>query len=747
MDFDSLSSCSIPAMESEPVLDVDLDLDTDSVASVLSETKMPSEVIDLLSSSDDENSDNEEEAAAGGVTIASILREHYPEMLDYHQQENGGETENMRIEKAHREPDIRIDSSDSSVDEEKESCDSGGSQSLEFLRNHCWGCHIWVDHPGFESDESSDNICYNALHLHPILAVPTCVVCAETIETVERKQQPEKASSSQEEAQRPDGLSAGDVSTTCNTCGSFEIYEHREQYVRCDACQRAVCPSCYEQAHRSLDRSDGKMLSSIRKRPRPTSVQKCICCSSLKMNTGTDDTKNENRIQNGQRSDRDGHNLPPFLEKLRNLTQKLFSSSESKTKRSLEDMVDLLNTLEIEKRLCESHLDDPKYLLDMVKEEMSEEFGDVEDDVLEIRVQGRYKQRREEWIHHQTRLMDRITIIGDQLKADYGLEAAAVLRYIEATNNASETHENHNHETGSDEGEPLYKVAADYELAKRDRDERMKRRKEEKRVAQKSSDDPRYLVELTADAEDLGFIDDDVNEANNDELDDEEKADAYDNGWRNAPFTARKRDIEAAMKAEDKRRFEEGKMNLIHCSKDKDMEEMKNWDSGLKSSAMSVKKKSNKRKRKSTQISSIQTAGSSSTTRSHPNSVSEKTMDGNFGSAALGGKHILSKALEQSEFVLSKDPSICVPVAFDRHLKQHQKDGISFMYEKTFADLGQDEHTNIGGCILAHSMGLGTLTSEICGYKVEEQLLIEHVITDSFVTQENLFHVFLSYIQ
>ena len=704
-----------------------IDVDADSAASVLSERKMPNEVIDLLSSSDDENSGDEGEA--GGATIASILREHFPGMQGSesrdHQPQNGGETESMKIEKAHRESDVSIYSSDSSADEEKDPFDSGKFQSLEFLRNHCWGCHIWVDHPGFESDESNDNICYNALHLHPILAVPMCVVCAETIETVERKHRTEKALSNYEEAQRPEGPSAEDekedVSTTCNTCGSFEFCEDRELYVRCDACQRAVCRNCYEQAHRSLDGSDGKMLSSIRKRPRPTSVQKCICCSSLDMSKSDEGTAKENRIQNSQSSDQDCHNLPPFLEKLRNLTQQLFSSSDSKTKQSLEDMIDLLNTLEIEKRSCESHLDDPKYLLDMVKEEMSEELGDVEDDVFEIRVQGRYMQRREEWIHHQTRLMDRITIIGDQLKADHGLEAAAVLRYIEATNNASETRENDDNETGSDEGEPLFKVAADYELAKRDRDERIKRRKEEKRVAQKSGDDPRYLVELTSDAEDLDFIDDDVKEANNGGLDDDEKEDAYDNGWRNAPFTARKRDIEAAMKAEDKRRFEEGKMNLIRCSKDNDMDEMKNWDSGLKSSAMIIKKKSNKRKRKSTRTSSKQAGNSSLTTSTSPavsrspqRSVRRKSMDENFGSAAFGGERVVSKGLEQSEFVLSKDPSICVPKNFDIHLKHHQKDGISFMYEKTFADLGQDEHANIGGCILAHSMGLGTLTSEIC---------------------------------
>ena len=69
------------------------------------------------------------------------------------------------------------------------------------------------------------------------------------------------------------------------------------------------------------------------------------------------------------------------------------------------------------------------------------------------------------------------------------------------------------------------------------------------------------------------------------------------------------------------------------------------------------------------------------------------------------------EALEYSDFVLSKDPLIYVPRQFERHLKNHQKDGIKFMYESTFADLGQDEPANIGGCILAHSMGLGMSAS------------------------------------
>jgi hypothetical protein len=57
--------------------------------------------------------------------------------------------------------------------------------------------------------------------------------------------------------------------------------------------------------------------------------------------------------------------------------------------------------------------------------------------------------------------------------------------------------------------------------------------------------------------------------------------------------------------------------------------------------------------------------------------------------------------------VLSKNPLICIPEEFDRNLKEHQKEGIKFMYKNTFADLAGEEEANIGGCILAHSMGLG----------------------------------------
>ena len=696
-------------------------------------------MIDLLSSSDEEDNNDEE---VGEISVSSILREHYPEMLASQSQEiqlrNGCDSlpkNQMNQNKSDDQYTNHDNASDSVVDDEIESFDHYELRSLGFLRNHCWACHVWIDHPGFESDENKDEICYNALHLHPILGVPTCVVCAETIEAVERKRRLGRIFFDKEEGQsinrtlsRTIEDDGEDNSMACNACGKLEDFEG--EHIRCDACTRAICPNCFEQAHHFIGGSDGKVLSSSRKGPRPTSIQKCFCCSCLEIDSADDDSNDKvsnNSAQKDKINDQNYLNIPPFLQKLRRLTQKLFSSSNGKTKQSIEDIIEELDMLEAEKQLCESHLDDPTHLLKEIGEELSEELdmdeADIkEDDIFEIRVQHRYQECYEEWTHHQTRLMDRITILGDRLKAEYGIETVAALRYIEASNKVCETDEQDSSEIEYKEAEPLYKVAADYELLKRDRDERLKRKKEVKRFAQKRGDDPKYLLEITEDAEDLGSSDE-VDTSNGSDVSDDENVDAYDNGWRNAPFKARKKDIEVALRAEDARRIEEGKNTLICSSKNHDMEEIVKWDSGLKSSAMIVKKKSKKRKRLPTRTVSLPDgmsplrATTASTLRGRKKHVDKENIGGGNRNVAAFGEPLDNtninmmvgkpKALERSTFVLSTNPFICIAREFERHLKEHQKEGIKFMYKSTFADLGKDKEANIGGCILAHSMGLG----------------------------------------
>lgn len=423
--------------------------------------------------------------------------------------------------------------------------------------------------------------------------------------------------------------------------------------------------------------------------------QKCLCCYCLD-DHGDDNNNHETES-----------NLPPFLQKLRNLTRKLFSSSTT-TKQSIEDALNELYSLETEKQKCESQLDDPKVLLEIIREELwvqlggkTGDFKDT-DEIFEIRVQQRYQERYEEWLHHHTRIMDRISILGDRLKSEYGIEAAAALRYIEANNTEEGEHE-------TNEIEPIWKIAADNELSKREKDERSNKRKEEKRLEQKRGNNPKYLLEMTEDAEDLGSSDEtDPDDSDNDDNDSE--PDAYDNGWRNTPIRARKQDIKIAREAEDRRRVEEGKSRLIVRNKNNDMEEINEWDAGLKSSAMVVNKKMMMRKRTSTKTRTISLPIGTNSSASITKDDRERMRNDNHESYDDDSINIMvgrPKSLQPSSFVLSKNPLICIPEEFDRNLKEHQKEGIKFMYKNTFADLAGEEGANIGGCILAHSMGLG----------------------------------------
>lgn len=721
-------------------------------------------VIDLLTSDESDSSDDE---VLGENCISRIVRDHFPELQAASQSQEQIPQQQHPKERVRDSvgETIQVDSDtvDSDTDgDSNASCDNSDVdydsdsdhhkvQSLEFLRNHCWACHLWVHHPGLiEVDENPDEICYNALHLHPVLNVPVCVVCAETIETVERKKRPDRISDNREgrkQERNPEYIESTERKETdkdmmtCHACGSIE--DGDEDYVRCGGCSRAVCRNCSLQAHHSIDNGDGKNLSSTLN---VFGNQTCVCCSSLDDVGGVDGDgsssrgnshNNNNKILKTKRDDRSKFNLPPFLQNLRSLTRELFSSSTSskegrKSKETLEDALDELYSLETEKRKCESLLDDPTELLIQIREELWEEFDGethlVEDDIFEIRVHERYEKRCEQWKNHQTRLLDRISILGDRLKSEYDIEATAALRFIETIDNGIDQPTKNELE----EIDPSWKQDADNELSKRENEERLKKNKEYKRLAQKRSNDPKYLLEIEEDAEDLGSSgeDDSADNDGDDGDDDNSEPDAYDNGWRNAPFKAQKKDIEAAREAEDRRRVQEGKSELIVRSKHDDTEEIKDWDAGMKSSAMMVKKKNKKRKRLQTRVISLPNgikpseAMTASPARSHP-SFRRRIRNGNGNENNIHGRKAflaadepiddsnidamvpMPKGFQSSSFVLSESPFICIPGEFDLHLKEHQKEGIKFMYKNAFSDLGCGEEKEIGGCILAHSMGLG----------------------------------------
>lgn len=199
------------------------------------------ELIDLISSSDEDSSDDD--------CISKIIRENFPELVTPQSPERE-EKQSRKGRDPHRTtPGLarktkRQAASAAASDEETFHHEL---RSLEFLKNHCWACQLWIHHPGFENNQNEDEICCNALHLHPVFNVPVCVVCAETIEAVERKIRPNRIASKDDEAKEDD---REDRLTACNACG--KIQDEEEDYVRCGVCPRAVCPNCFEQAHHSI---------------------------------------------------------------------------------------------------------------------------------------------------------------------------------------------------------------------------------------------------------------------------------------------------------------------------------------------------------------------------------------------------------------------------------------------------------------------------------------------------------------
>jgi hypothetical protein len=664
--------------------------------------------------------------------------------------------------------------SDAASTDDDDDNDNTHPRSLNFLKDHCWECHEWIHHPGSASrgvhDETSTStdddtkakeqeICCYALHLHPVLEVPVCVVCAENIESVERRQIPSSSSNDNDNDNNDKNGDDDDEqqnqqqqnTLACSACGKTEDDFDDEKLFFCDYCPRIVCQKCLEQAH---GRSKQTLSESITDRILSQSEDekwRCFCCC------------HDENIGKGK--------VPRLLRKLRTATAKLFSTNNNSRgnaqrhqKQTIEELLHELDIVETKKRQCDEKLDNQIVLRQEIRQDILAEGNYNENDFEEGGLIDQVVQKTyEDWVKHQTRLFDRISILEDLIKSEQGVEALAAYRYIDdknKINNNDESGHIHNGITKKleEEEEPHWKISADRALAKKAEEERLQmRRKGKKRSSdekennhRKQNDDlnhPRYRLELTEDVEDLGSScsSNNDNDSGSDKDDDDDDKDAFRNDWRSSFSRARQEDIELACDAEDLRRVEENKARLTVRSRSADKED---WTTGLKEMANknSVRTLSSLSSLKpppsEVRTISVSTATASSSTPSIievPTDALQRTPSSAFQRRGRGLNNnnnnikneegvkqitikaspapsnnelqpLDSKSFKDSSFVLSENPYISIADHFARHLKPHQKEGIKFMYNNSFADLGDDRtdtSIGIGGCILAHSMGLG----------------------------------------
>ena len=622
-----------------------------------------------------------------------------------------------------------------------ESNDNIHSLPLGFLKDHCWGCHSWINHPGINnsSNSNSNEICCYALHLHPIIDVPVCVVCAEYIEAVERRlrrQLPRvDASTYENEITSSDDENKDQPLCTmqtpnlavayCSACGKSEDdNDDGIQYFLCDYCPRIVCQQCLEQAHGNTSKHSKGITNKLEN---DTNKWRCFCCS-----------QDENNNKNQNNSDFD----PSLLRKLRVATKKLFSTmtvDENNRKQTLEEFLHQLDIIETKKKQCDEKLDNDSDLRGEIRQAIISE-GDYDENssgengsVIEELVQHGF----DEWTKHQTRIFDRISILEDIIKSEYGIEAISAYRYLDNNSNGI-------HVKNDNDDEPDWKVSADRALAKKEEKERLEMRRKSRQQqpsgrTNKDDNHPRYRVEFTEDVEDLGS-----SGSSSDENDSDDEKEAYGEGWRHSFFRARQEDIDLAIEAEDNCRTAEKDFKLVARSRAADRNEIKEWSFGLKemanksrrasSSSSSLKSESYQFKTlsKSTRSASTGTIKaihtSTITSQKPPLAFEQRRRGGSTNnrnenttkqiliksSPATPSSNLHRKDPKSNEFqglspiVLSENPYIAVASHFARHLKEHQQEGIKFMYNNSFADLGNNNNNsntntntnsiNIGGC-------------------------------------------------
>jgi hypothetical protein len=133
------------------------------------------------------------------------------------------------------------------------------SNNIDFWKCHCWKCQVELRHP---DHEDADTMCCYALHAHPLLEIPVCCLCSEEVDAM--LMIPSSSGGGQKGGQEED--------TFCCSCGDPE--DEVDMLFLCDEenCQRAICDTCVEQAF-------GEAVGIVERLSKNSNPWKCCCCN------------------------------------------------------------------------------------------------------------------------------------------------------------------------------------------------------------------------------------------------------------------------------------------------------------------------------------------------------------------------------------------------------------------------------------------------------------------------------------
>ncbi|KAL3925020.1 MAG: hypothetical protein SGILL_000682 [Bacillariaceae sp.] len=524
-------------------------------------------------------------------------------------------------------------------------------QSLKDLQRHCWVCRSWIEHPNKVESKSSSkaNFHSNEMEYCCYLQHEHPSLSVPVCIVCSEKVEDAVPSPPASPTREPQAV---EHHTVCGGCGRDATEDLNTTWASCNECPRAFCQHCLVQAH-----CNAGIMKQMRESKGPW---KCLCCAppvflrQLQKHTSNLQAEADQAIA-------------AFAEKKRKSESGVLSGSEEA---KLCELLGYLEMVEEKKAECDETLDDD---------------GNLDAGAKTL------------WKEHRLRLVDTIATIQDKLKSEYDIETLKVYREIQGPERISCLQE--------DDEPPQWKRMADKEIAKREKESRKMTPKED---GDFDPNDKRYRIEIASDVDDLSDVEDDGGNGG----DSDDSYAKFRAGWRHSQYKPSQWAIDEALDAEDERFLER---HIVTKSRHRvdDAKEMENWATALKP----PKRRRQKRPRQDDKpLSSSNVTKEFSLKQS---SVKRRSLDTELPSSSSDDDMRLDAASQgsvrkkASPLVLCRRPKIAVAFEMATELKKHQRQGIKFMYENTFADLGGDPEAEIGGSILAHSMGLGKSFSVI----------------------------------
>lgn len=530
--------------------------------------------------------------------------------------------------------------------------------SDDWLKSHCWDCHVRLR-------ETGGHPCLYALHVHPLLNVPVCSVCAEDAAYCLQQQ------STTNESNNQDDLDC------CSGCGVDGVALYL-----CDLCPHGFCSKCVQQAHGGGER--GKRQEETLQKDE-TASWACMACyppdalSRIQLSVVTDSGGPEG--EEGEES--------------------------------ADELLETLQRVEVSLLECDNQdrADQRAAAEQRIRTELRRDAERAKD--LEEIVQRELQVFEQKWDAHHARLSDRKTDLLEKLNRlgvsdkdfydQYQKEALSTFeeqgdwvkraekeieeRYRqqeeERKNNESEDDSaSSNDEEDQAEAKALMEVE-DLTTEEEFKDKLKKLRKRRTLVPSKAQ--VREAIRNDAETlEDYRVKVEEIREADDDKAAEEEEKFVSSRGRGGVVI---RRDVVHAIK---KRAPRQKRTRVVQ--------------------RLPVRRKPSKQKTGNTSPSPTNTlaARPQSATKTVERKSTKKSLILEVARkrAYLEGDDFGPSTLELHS---DSDRKVTIAKPLVDVLKDHQVDGIKFMWRTTFSDLVASDKgaKSSGGCILAHHMGLG----------------------------------------